>query len=89
VDLTDSPPAPASRAPLTALRRYARARRAQDENQIAEYQAGTDYETPEFLRINRETYEAELAVPWWLRWTIPVIDRRIEADLDFWHRMGQ
>jgi hypothetical protein len=72
-----------------ALGRYARARRAQDENQIAEQQAGTDYETPEFLRINRETWEAELAIPLWLRWTVPLIDLHVEIGIDFWHRMDQ
>lgn len=84
---TDTPSPAAS--PLAVLRRYARARRAQDENQIAEQQAGVDYETPEFQRVNRETCEAELAVPWWLRWTVPLIDWHVETETDFWHRMGQ
>jgi hypothetical protein len=80
---------PEGSGPVAALHRYARARHAQDENQIAETLAGADYETPEFLRINRETCEAEDAVPWWLRWLIPLIDFRIECEIDFWHRMGQ
>lgn len=79
----------ASRRPFAALARYARARRAQDENQIADYLARVDYETPEFLSINRETWEAERAVPLWLRWLIPVIDFRIECEIDFWRRMDQ
>jgi hypothetical protein len=81
--------APASRRPFAALARYARARRAQDENQIAEHLARVDYETPEFRRINRETWESERALPWWLRWAIPVIDLRIEIEIDFWRRMDQ
>jgi hypothetical protein len=80
---------PNASGPVAALRRYASARRAQDENQIAEHHAGTDYETPEFLRINRETCDAERAVPWWLRWLVPLIDLRIEAETGFWQRMGQ
>lgn len=67
-----------------AVERYAEARRALDENSIAEYMAGIDYETGTFRRLNRDVWEAEPGVPWWHRW---LIDHRILRELDYWQRM--
>ncbi len=82
---------PATRPTLTdrlagraAAERYAKARRALDTNAIEDYAAGIDYETPEFLRLNRAVFDAERGVPWWRR---ALIDRRILRELDYWNRM--
>ncbi len=67
-----------------AIERYTKARRALDVNAIEEYEAGIDWETPEFLRLNREVADAERGVSWWRRW---LISRRILRELDYWDRM--
>jgi hypothetical protein len=72
-------------AKQAAVERYMKARRALDENAIRDYHAGIDWETPEFLRLNRAVFEAGRGVPWWRRW---LIDRRVERELDYWNRMG-
>jgi len=69
-----------------AIERYTKARRALDVNAIEEYEAGIDWETPEFLRLNREVAGAERGVSWWRRW---LIDRRILRELDYWNRMSR
>ena len=78
----ESPP----RTRLDRLRRYAASRRALFENAIADYAAGINYETPEFLRLDDEAAEAERGVP---RWLCVLIDRRIVRELDYWNRTGQ
>lgn len=91
MDLTDSPPAPASRSPLAVLRRYAAAERALCEDAIASYAdhvaGGDGWETPS--RMHRESYDAGAAVPWWLRPAAAVISRHIISELDYWRRTGQ
>jgi hypothetical protein len=79
-------PVTMAQAKREARVRYAAARRALDENSFAEYAAGVDYETPEFLRLNHEVAEAEPGISPWRRW---LIDARISRDLDYWHRMRQ
>jgi hypothetical protein len=69
-----------------AAGRYYRARRALDENAIADWEARIDYETPEFLRLNHEVAEAERGVTWWQR---ALIDWRVTRELDYWNRTGQ
>lgn len=67
-----------------AAERYERARRALDENAIAEWEARVEDETPEYLRLNHEVAEAERGVVMWRRW---LIDARILRELDYWKRM--
>ena len=67
-----------------AIERYTAARRALDENALADHAAGIAWETDEFLRLNRAVADAERGVPWWRRWAI---DRRILRELDYWNRM--
>jgi hypothetical protein len=69
---------------VTGAERYAKARRALDVNAIADYAAGIDWETPEFLLLNDEVADAKRGVSWWQR---ALIDRRILRELDYWHRM--
>lgn len=74
-----------SAARKAAAERYAAARRALCESNIADVAAGIDEETPEFLRLNHEVIVAERGVPWWRR---ELIDLRILRELDYWRRMG-
>jgi len=69
----------------TDIERYARARRALCLNAIRDYAAGINWETDEFLRLNREAAAAERGVSWWRRW---LTGRRILRELDYWNRMG-
>ena len=71
-------------AKRAAIMRYTAARRALCENSIAEHAAGIEDETPAFLVLNREVWEAEQDVPVWRRWWI---DRRVLRELDYWRRM--
>lgn len=89
MDLTDSPPAPASRAPLTALRRYARAVRAWAENNIAEYEAGTDWITPEGKRLEGEYQAAYDRAPRALAALAVLVDWHVFTELDYYRRTGQ
>lgn len=76
-------------APVAALIRYACAERALCENAIAEYAAGIMHETPEYLAANRESCEADLAVPRWLGWLKVIIGWRITCELDYYRLTGQ
>jgi hypothetical protein len=51
---------------------------------MAEYAAGIDHETPEFLRLNRDVWEAEPGVARWRRW---LITRRVLRELGYWRHM--
>jgi hypothetical protein len=66
--------------------RYTAARRALNENYIAETAAGIDYETPAFLVLNSECWEAEQALPRWRGW---LIDVRVAREQRFWRRLAQ
>ena len=69
-----------------AIRRYTAARRALDENSLAEYAAGVTGETPDFLAANREAHEAGRALSAWRRRRIAA---RVARELDYWSRMRQ
>jgi hypothetical protein len=70
-----------------AFAAYAKARRALDENAIADVAAGIDYETPTFLRLNHAVIEAEAALPWW-GWVVTWwIDAKILRELDYWNKV--
>jgi hypothetical protein len=66
--------------------RYMTAHEALWRNSAAEHEAGIDYETPEYHRLNRDVWAAEDGVPWWRQW---LIDRRILRELDYWRRIGE
>ena len=86
-DLTENSRPLAS--PFAALRRYARAERANAEICIAEHAAGVTDETPGWLAANRELGDALDAVPWWLGWLTGIISQRIIRQLDYYRRTGQ
>jgi hypothetical protein len=87
VNPNGTPVAPASAR--AALRRYARAVRANAATCIAEHAAGVTDETPEWLAANRELGAARAAVPWRARWLAAIIGRRIMRRLDYFRRTGQ
>lgn len=51
-----------------ALAAHRAANRALRENRRAEQAAGIDYDTEDHRRLIRDVWEAEGALPWWLRW---------------------
>ena len=61
--------------------RYARARRDLTVNDMCEYAAGVDRETPEFLRLNRAVADAEAGVPWLVQ---EAIDRWVLWRTGYW-----
>lgn len=67
-----------------AARRYADARRALNENYIADVTAGRLYETGKYLELNTAVADAEAGVPWWQVW---LIDQRVARQQDFWSRL--
>jgi hypothetical protein len=71
---------------IAALRRYARAARAWAEHNITEYEAGTDWVTPEGKRLEGEYESAYAAVP---RRLAALVDRRVFRQLDYLRRTGQ
>lgn len=71
---------------MSAAERYEQRFRALCQNYIDEYAAGIDYETDEYLRVNRAIPEARRGVSWWRR---ILIDRRVIRELDYWARTGQ
>jgi hypothetical protein len=71
---------------ITAMRLYARAVRAWAENNIAEYEAGTDWITPEGKRLEGEYESAYAAVPCRLA---ALVDQRVFRQLDYLRRTGQ
>lgn len=71
---------------MTSAERYEQAFRALCQNAIDEYAAGIDYETDEYLRVNRAIPEARRGVPQWRR---ILIDRRVIGELDYWALTGQ
>lgn len=50
-----------------AVARYKTALQNLHDNQRAEQASGIDYETDEYLRLNREVNEAAKDVSWWRR----------------------
>lgn len=86
MDLTSSPPPPASRAPFAVLRRYARAVRAWAENNIAEYEAGIDWITPEGRRLEDEYDAAHAGIPCALA---ALVEWRVFRELDYFRRTGR
>ena len=74
---------------ISALLRHARAERVLAENAIADYEAGRNWETPEYHQANDESEVADRAVPRWLRWAREPIWWYIARDLDYWRRTGQ
>ena len=66
---------------MAKLVRYSRARRDLTVNDMDEYAAGVDRETPEFLRLNRAVADAEAGVP---RWVQEVIDRWVLWRVGYW-----
>lgn len=61
--------------------RYGRARLDLTVNDMHEYAAGVDRETPEFLRLNRAVAAAEAGVPRWLQ---ELIDRWVLWRVGYW-----
>lgn len=70
---------------IAATRRYFRAERALCVNGITEYAAGTEGETPEFLRLNSESTAAALEVPPWIA---PLIGWYLVHRLHYFARTG-
>jgi len=78
------------RATLRAtLRRYASAERDHAWIGIADYEAGREYETPEWLAANRELAAAGDAVPWWLAGVAGAIRWGTRRRLGFYRRTEQ
>jgi hypothetical protein len=58
--------------------RYLMAHEALWRNSADEHDAGIDYETPEYLRLNRAAYDAAEGIS---RWRQAVLDRRLLRKL--------
>ena len=71
---------------LTALRGYARALRAWAQNNITEYEAGTDWVTDEGKRLEGEYEAAYAGTP---RWLARLVDWHVLRQLDYLHRTRQ
>lgn len=72
-----------------ALRRCAAAERELCLLDIAEWEAGTEGETPAFLDAGDEATAALASVPWWLLWAATLAGNRIARQLDYYGRTGQ
>jgi hypothetical protein len=70
----------------TSAQRYAEARRALNENYLADMAAGIREETDEYLRLNDECWDAEQALPRWRSW---LIDRRVSREQRFRRRLAR
>jgi hypothetical protein len=71
---------------VTALLRYARALRAWAKDNIARYEAGIDWLTPEWHRLDAEYASAYAAIP---RTAAKIIDWHVFRRLDYLRRTGQ
>ncbi len=84
--------APVYRARLrdipAVLHLYADADRELRLLDIADYEAGIEWDTPAFLDADAAVTAAKASVPWWLLWLTTLIGNRIARQLDYFNLTG-